>query len=52
MEIAALAVNQQMAQSSLATNMVKQNAKAEAAIVELIQSAAGQGRGQNLDITV
>lgn len=50
MEVAALGVNQAMAQSSIAMSMVKQSAKAEAAIVQLVATAAD--RGQNLDITV
>lgn len=50
MEVAALAVNQAMSQSSIATAMVKQNAKTEQAIVQLVAAAAD--RGQNLDISV
>jgi hypothetical protein len=52
MEVAALGVQQSMAQSKMSIAMVKQSAQTEQAIVDLIKSAAGQGRGQNLDISV
>ena len=49
MEIAAVAVQQSIAQSNVAMTMVKQAAKAEQSIVELVASSVN-GRGQNLDI--
>ena len=53
MEVAALSVQQSMTQSAVGMSMLKQQAKAEQAIVALVQqAAAGQGRGQNLDISV
>jgi hypothetical protein len=51
MEVAALNVQQAMAQSSIAMSMVKQNAKTEKAIVDLVATATN-GRGQNIDISV
>lgn len=50
MEATAIGVKQAIMQSAIATTMVKQNAKAEQAIVQLVASSVD--RGQNLDISV
>lgn len=50
---ASIGAQQSIAQSAVGVTVLKQQAKAEAAIVDLVQqAAAGVGRGQNLDINV
>lgn len=50
METSAVGVKQAIMQSAIATSMVKQNAKAEQAVAQMV--AASADRGQNLDISV
>jgi hypothetical protein len=50
MELAALATNQAVQQSAAGLSIVKQAAKAEQAIVDMVSQAAD--RGKNLNITV
>jgi hypothetical protein len=50
MEIAALATNQAIKQSQVGLSMIKQAAKMDQAIVDLVSQSAD--RGKNLNITV
>ena len=50
MEVAALGVQQLMAQTNVGLSMVKQAAKSEQEIVNMVATSAT--RGQNLDIKV
>lgn len=53
MEVSAAALQQVTAQTNAALSMVKKNAQAEQALVNMIaQNTPSGGRGQNLDITV
>lgn len=53
MEVAALALQQAQSQTNLAMNVLKKNAQAEQALVNMItQAAASGGRGQVVDVTV
>ena len=53
MDVSTLAAQQVVAQNKMTMSMVKQSAKAEQALVNMIQQAASSsGRGQNLNITV
>lgn len=52
MEAVAVATQQAILQSHMGTAMVKQQAKAEQAIVEMIAKVADENKGRNLDILV
>ena len=47
---AAVGIQQAQAQNNFALSVLKQNAKTEEALVQMIANATG-GRGQNLDVT-
>jgi hypothetical protein len=53
MDVAAVALQQVAAQTATGLSMIKQQAKSEQALVDMVQQVASNGsRGQNLDITV
>lgn len=52
MEVAAVAIQQAQAQTNAALSMVKKNAQADQALVNVIEQTIRSGRGQNLDISV
>ena len=54
MEVAALAMQQVVAQSAASMSMIKQAAQADQALVDLVSQTASSSpfRGQNLDVSV
>lgn len=50
MDVASVAVQQAILQQQLSVAMVKQSAKTEQAIVNMIAAAAAGGRGSVLDV--
>lgn len=53
MDVAAVALQQVASQTNVGLSILKQNAKEQQALVDLVTQAAATGsRGQKLDITV
>ena len=52
MSVSGIAAQQAQLQTNIALSVIKQNAKAEQSLVNMIDKSAHQFRGKNVDISV